>query len=271
MRKHCHKCDSHAGLEAARLNQTYIYRCHANIVDIACPIIIDEKYMGAVMAGQVQLEDAERHNLERIAANDVLEQRLRTDGGLRKLYNAIPLLLMEKIIHRTQMIEEVMNYIFEEAMLGATLLEINQSMFAPETNADKECDARNIRKRLMLLGQMHGSGKERADCHTPLVHIALNYVSDNISTKITLKGMSDVLHISESYFSRLFKKDVGESFSAYVAKKKIDAAAQLLTSTEKPVYEISEMLGFGDCGYFIKVFGKQNGVTPAVYRKMGKL
>ncbi|MDU4588241.1 PocR ligand-binding domain-containing protein, partial [Clostridium sp.] len=49
--KYCQKCDSRGGLEAVRLNEPYIYLCHYNIIDIAIPIMIDGKYIGAIMAG----------------------------------------------------------------------------------------------------------------------------------------------------------------------------------------------------------------------------
>ena len=37
-----------------RSNEPYIYLCHYNIVDVAVPIIIDGRYMGAIMAGTVK-------------------------------------------------------------------------------------------------------------------------------------------------------------------------------------------------------------------------
>ncbi|MDO7203718.1 PocR ligand-binding domain-containing protein [Paraclostridium bifermentans] len=33
------------------MNKPYIYLCHYNIVDVAIPIIVDEKYIGAIMTG----------------------------------------------------------------------------------------------------------------------------------------------------------------------------------------------------------------------------
>lgn len=55
--KLCEKCDARGGLEAVRTGQPFIYRCHFNIVDMAIPIIVDDQYVGAIMAGEVLLED----------------------------------------------------------------------------------------------------------------------------------------------------------------------------------------------------------------------
>ena len=54
-RKRCYKCDALAGLEAVRLERPYIYLCHCGIVDAAVPVIVGDKYLGAVMFGQVRI------------------------------------------------------------------------------------------------------------------------------------------------------------------------------------------------------------------------
>lgn len=56
---HCEKCDSRGGLEAVRTGQPFIYRCHFNIVDMAIPIMIDSRYVGAIMAGEILLEEGQ--------------------------------------------------------------------------------------------------------------------------------------------------------------------------------------------------------------------
>ena len=53
--KLCQKCDSRGGLEAVRISSPYIYKCHCGIVDIAIPIIVDNQYIGAIMAGEVKI------------------------------------------------------------------------------------------------------------------------------------------------------------------------------------------------------------------------
>ena len=54
-RKRCFRCDALAGLEAVRLGRPYIYLCHCGIVDAAVPILVGDRYLGAVMFGQVRI------------------------------------------------------------------------------------------------------------------------------------------------------------------------------------------------------------------------
>ena len=61
-RKRCYRCDALAGLEAVRMGKPYIYLCHCGIVDVAVPVMVGDRYLGAVMFGQVRLmnKDAEK-------------------------------------------------------------------------------------------------------------------------------------------------------------------------------------------------------------------
>ena len=54
-RKRCYRCDALAGLEAVRLGRPYIYLCHCGIVDVAVPVTVGDRYLGAVMFGQVRI------------------------------------------------------------------------------------------------------------------------------------------------------------------------------------------------------------------------
>ena len=62
----CEQCDAHGGLHAAITGQPYIYRCHADLVDFAVPLIVNGSYMGAVLGGQVRLQEESERELEHI-------------------------------------------------------------------------------------------------------------------------------------------------------------------------------------------------------------
>ncbi|MBD8068653.1 response regulator transcription factor [Bacillus sp. PS06] len=95
---------------------------------------------------------------------------------------------------------------------------------------------------------------------------AFKYVSLNLEKKITLDEVAKHLYLNSSYFSRLFKKEVGETFVEYVTKAKINRAKELLEQTIDPVGKICERLGYDNQSYFIKVFRNYTGVTPIEFR-----
>ena len=83
----------------------------------------------------------------------------------------------------------------------------------------------------------------------------------------TLKEVAAHCHVSVGYLSRIFSKEVGESYSEFISRLKIDRAKNMLETSDISIFELADMLAYKDTGYFIKVFKKQIGVTPAVYRK----
>lgn len=56
-RKRCSLCDAQGGFQAALQNKAFVYRCHAGLVDFSVPMLAGRQYVGAIMAGQVQLRE----------------------------------------------------------------------------------------------------------------------------------------------------------------------------------------------------------------------
>ncbi|MEM5593801.1 helix-turn-helix transcriptional regulator [Niallia circulans] len=95
---------------------------------------------------------------------------------------------------------------------------------------------------------------------------AFKFVAINLERKITLDEISSYLFLNPSYFSRLFKKEVGETFVEYVTRMKINRAKELLEQTDESVGKICERLGYDNQSYFIKLFKTYAGTTPIEYR-----
>lgn len=95
---------------------------------------------------------------------------------------------------------------------------------------------------------------------------ACHYVVMNLDKKISLEEIAGHLYLNPSYFSRLFKKEVGETFVEYVTKTKMKRAKELLDVTSDSVGEVAQRLGYDNQSYFIKLFKDHVGVTPMEYR-----
>lgn len=94
----------------------------------------------------------------------------------------------------------------------------------------------------------------------------LEYIAQNLSGDISCEKMAEYINMNTNYFSRLFKKEIGVSFSDYVIKKKIDKATYFLKYSEMSVEDIAELTGFVNVSYFYKAFKKVTGRTPGVTR-----
>lgn len=95
---------------------------------------------------------------------------------------------------------------------------------------------------------------------------ALQFINKNFKEKISLKDIETNLHVNPSYFSTLFKSEMGVTFTDYLNTLKVEYASSLLTNSNMNIIDISLSAGFDDQSYFTKVFRKIKGVTPKQYR-----
>ncbi|MCX7883505.1 MAG: response regulator [Caloramator sp.] len=96
---------------------------------------------------------------------------------------------------------------------------------------------------------------------------SIEYIKEHFREKITLQTVASNAFFNAKYFSHIFKKEMGISFSEYVINLRIQYACKLLETTNYPAYRISLECGFSDPSYFNRVFCKQMKMTPQAYRK----
>lgn len=99
------------------------------------------------------------------------------------------------------------------------------------------------------------------------IKICLDYIYDNLHTKITLEKLAETVSLSPAYLSKLFHKEVGMSISEYIVKKRIEAAENMLKYSDYSCSDISNYLCFSSESHFIHVFKKHTGLTPKCYRE----
>ena len=99
----------------------------------------------------------------------------------------------------------------------------------------------------------------------PIV-LCIDYIYSHIHYRITIKELADHLHLSESYLSKLFSKEMGVSLSQYILDLKIEKAKNLLQYSEYNIVDIANYLSFSSQSHFIQVFQKKTGLTPHKYR-----
>jgi iron complex transport system substrate-binding protein len=61
----------------------------------------------------------------------------------------------------------------------------------------------------------------------------------------------------------------GKSVIDQLIAIRMDAAKQMLLDREQPIKNVASAVGYPDVRYFITLFGKQTGTTPARWRATG--
>lgn len=107
----------------------------------------------------------------------------------------------------------------------------------------------------------------RGTVYSKPVVMAMDYVYDNLHSRISEDDIAEYTSLSKSYLSRLFHKEVGVTLSSYIAVKRVEAAQNMLKYSEYSSLDISNYLAFTTHSHFISTFKKYTGMTPNQFRK----
>lgn len=111
-------------------------------------------------------------------------------------------------------------------------------------------------------GEEKGFSSVNAETENAILYIREHYTSSTLS----LSEVAHLVGMNKDYFSSLFKKDTGYGFVDYVNNMRIQKAKELLSTTNKKVYEVGMEVGFQDESYFSRVFKKSVGIRPKEYK-----
>ncbi|MBV6713104.1 response regulator transcription factor [Paenibacillus chitinolyticus] len=115
---------------------------------------------------------------------------------------------------------------------------------------------------------MLDSQSDAAREYSPHVAAMLEQVKEHYSRELSLKTLSQKLHMHPNYLGQLFQQEMGTSFSDYVNQYRVERATHLLLHTDRKTAEIAQEVGYWDSSYFYRTFKKYAGVSPTELRSM---
>lgn len=104
---------------------------------------------------------------------------------------------------------------------------------------------------------------------SPHVRKCICYINENIEKKITVSALSEICGISPDYLSQIFKEEIGEKLSAYIMKRKLESAKEMLLQNKSNA-EICKALSFSSVSHFITAFKKHCNMTPSEWVNLTK-
>ena len=268
-RKRCCRCDALAGLEAVRMGKPYIYLCHCGVVDAAVPVTVGNRYLGAVMFGQVRIPDGDTDAKVERLVSEVSSFQTGSESDrqdLIEMYDRLPEMEYKRIVAIADTLNAIVNYIVDravnsenEAMTYKFLLQNSNIQ-----NAAAFSEIQGLKAPELEWGDFP---VERELPKSSPIYPAVAYVHNHRQEMVTMNDMARLCHLSPSYFSRLFRREMGENFINYVNRIKVPWAKERLRSSNDSVVQIAQELGYMDSSYFISVFKKFEGTTPLAYRQ----
>ena len=103
------------------------------------------------------------------------------------------------------------------------------------------------------------------------VDLITEYIDKNFAEKLTLESLANICHGSPYHMHRTFKKIKGITPVEYIQQVRVRAAKKYLIQTNKAIGDIAICVGMANAPYFITLFKKRTGQTPAQFRQMSKM
>jgi AraC family transcriptional regulator len=97
------------------------------------------------------------------------------------------------------------------------------------------------------------------------------HIDANLADRITLDELSAVARLSTGHFSRAFKRSFGMAPFAFVKRRRVEHAQQLMLTTELPLCEIALKCGLYDQSHFSRLFRRTTGISPNAWRRFHRL
>ncbi len=88
--------------------------------------------------------------------------------------------------------------------------------------------------------------------------------------QLSLRSLADHMGYTVTYMSRIFKEEMGELFSVYVEKRRMEEAGRLLSTGGLSVEEVASATGYASAQVFRRAFRRQYACTPAEYAAQGR-
>ncbi len=93
-----------------------------------------------------------------------------------------------------------------------------------------------------------------------------DYVAEHLAEEISIDGLAELVELSSSHFSHVFKETTGMTPLQFVTRERITRAQQMIRETSRSLIEIGLEVGYASPSHFAQVFRRVVGVTPTEFR-----
>ncbi|NET36570.1 MAG: helix-turn-helix transcriptional regulator [Cyanothece sp. SIO1E1] len=125
-----------------------------------------------------------------------------------------------------------------------------------------------------LSSQLPRSLSQKTQFHLPdstkeqeRINQVISYIIDNLDQKLTVNHLADYSFMVPQAFCRWFRKHTGFSFITYLNKTRVEAACQLLLTSNLAVKQIAYQVGYENISHFNRTFKRHTSVSPLGFKR----
>lgn len=94
-----------------------------------------------------------------------------------------------------------------------------------------------------------------------------DYIAEHLAEEISIERLAELVELSSSHFSHVFKETTGLTPLQFVTRERITRSQQMIRETSRSLIEIGLEIGYTSPSHFAQVFRRVVGVTPTEFRK----
>jgi AraC family transcriptional regulator len=142
----------------------------------------------------------------------------------------------------------------------------------PSGQAYAEMIARALAVRLLKAHAVSAPLRAiRGGLSRPRLRRVIEYIDTHIHQDLGLRSLAGVSGLSEDHFARAFRESTGVPPYRYLLQRRVTRARQLLETSDVPIVDIAQALGFTDQSHLTRLFRRETGLTPGKLRARSTL
>ncbi len=100
---------------------------------------------------------------------------------------------------------------------------------------------------------------------------AITFMEKNYPREITVEDVADVCKLNRSYFSKIFKENMGCPPQEFLIRLRLSKAAGLMKGTGSSIGSIAAQCGYPNQLHFSRAFRKRYGLSPREWRVQNQI
>ena len=183
--------------------------------------------------------------------------------ALLKLLASLP--SVQDSLYRWLYTQIAMEFAGQMLSSDSSSLKTVETLYTPASHATPSNGAQFLIQVDAWLRQKEG--QRISETTRSVIGMVQEYISSHLGDDISLTKLSESVHISPAYLSRIFKQETGGNIKDFITSMRVSRACDMLKNENKKIQDISQELGFQTPSYFSYFFKKNMGVTPKEFRE----
>jgi transcriptional regulator GlxA family with amidase domain len=119
--------------------------------------------------------------------------------------------------------------------------------------------------------ELHFEKRQIAVHNDPLITRTVTWIRGNLHARFTMDELLRQVPTSRRNLTRRFKMETGEPLQTFIQRLRMDRAKLLLETSNLPIEQVVEQVGYQDMSAFARQFKRHTQLTPNLYRQRYRL